>query len=383
MEINTRLQVEHPVTELVTGLDLVEWQLRVAAGEPLPLRQEQVESRGHALEVRLYAEDPEQNFLPGSGKLERLRLPTPSEYVRVDGGVVEGDIVTIFYDPMIAKIIAWDQDRPRALARLRGALAECEIVGPKSNIAFLEALVRHPVVVDATIDTGYLDRHLEEVLPGDPLPPPLEELAAAAAACLLHDEAAIARAARASGDPHSPWAIADGWRLGHAGQRQLAFGWRDGRVDVCAHGAAGNYTIEAGGECIPVRRAWLDAEAFGAEVAGHALRYQARVDEQRVWMHDGELRLSLARLPAFQLRSGDAAGVSDRVLAPMPGRIVLMRVAIGDSVSAGQELGVMEAMKMEIALKAPRDGVVAELRAAAGDFVDVDAALVLLEPSAA
>ncbi|HMB43701.1 MAG TPA: biotin carboxylase N-terminal domain-containing protein, partial [Luteimonas sp.] len=226
MEINTRLQVEHPVTEMVTGLDLVEWQLRVAAGEPLPLRQEQVESRGHALEVRLYAEDPEQNFLPGSGRLERLRLPTPSEHVRVDGGVVEGDTVTIFYDPMIAKVIAWDLDRPRALARLRGALSECEIVGPKSNIAFLEALIRHPVVVDASIDTGYLDRHLEEVLPGNPQPPPLEELAAAAAACLLYDEAAIARAARASGDPHSPWAIADGWRLGHAGMRQLAFGWR-------------------------------------------------------------------------------------------------------------------------------------------------------------
>jgi 3-methylcrotonyl-CoA carboxylase alpha subunit len=256
-------------------------------------------------------------------------------------------------------------------------------VGPKSNIAFLEALVRHPVVVNATIDTGYLDRHLEEVLGVDPLPPPLEELAAAAAACLLHDEAAIARAARASGDPHSPWAIADGWRLGHAGQRQLAFGWRDSRVDVCAHGAAGNYTIEAGGECIPVARGWLRDDAFGAEIAGHALRYQARVDARRVWLHDGEQRLSLTRLPAFQLRAGDIAGSGDRVLAPMPGRIVLMRVAVGDSVVAGQELGVMEAMKMEIGLKAPRDGVVAELRAAAGDFVDGDAALVVLEPASA
>ncbi|MEO8161262.1 MAG: biotin carboxylase N-terminal domain-containing protein [Arenimonas sp.] len=383
MEMNTRLQVEHPVTELVTGLDLVEWQLRVAAGEALPLAQEQVASHGHALEVRLYAEDPEQNFLPGSGRLERLRLPSPSRHVRVDAGVVEGDTVSIFYDPMIAKLIAWDLDRPRALARLRGALAECEIVGPKSNIAFLEALVRHPVVVDASIDTGYLDRHLDEVLPVDPPPPPLEELAAAAAACLLHDEAATVRAARASGDPHSPWAIADGWRLGHAGQRQLAFGWRDARIDVCAHGAAGNYTIEAGGECIPVQRGWLDEVAFGAEVGGHALRYQARVDSRRVWLHDGERRLSLSRLPAFQVRSGDAAGSGDRVLAPMPGRIVLMRVAVGDAVTAGQELGVMEAMKMEIGLKAPRDGVIAELRAAAGDFVEGDAALVLLAPASA
>ncbi len=382
MEINTRLQVEHPVTEMVTGLDLVEWQLRVAAGEPLPLRQDEIVSTGHALEVRLYAEDPEANFLPGSGRLERLRLPTPSEHVRVDGGVVEGDTVTIFYDPMVAKIIAWDLDRPRALARLRGALAECEIVGPKSNIAFLEALVRHPVVVNGTIDTSYLDKHLDEVLPTDPQPPPLEELAAAAAACLLHDEAATARRARASSDPHSPWAIADGWRLGHAGQQKLAFGWRDTRIDVCAHGAGGSYLIEGGGECMPVARAWLSADAFGGEVQGHTLRYQARVDARRVWLHDGETRLSLARLPVFQASGGDAASKADRVLAPMPGRIVLMRVGVGDTVSAGQELGVMEAMKMEIGLKAPRDGVVAELRAAAGDFVEGDAALVLLEPAA-
>jgi 3-methylcrotonyl-CoA carboxylase alpha subunit len=294
--------------------------------------------------------------------------------------VVEGDTVTIFYDPMIAKLIAWDEDRPRALARLRAALAECEIVGPKSNIAFLEALVRHPVVVNATIDTSYLDKHLDEVITGEPLPPPLEELAAAAAACLLHDEKAIAQAARRSGDPHSPWAVADGWRLGHAGQRQLAFAWRHTRIAVCPHGAHGDYLVEAGGECIMVSRAWLHGEHFGADVDGHTVRYAARVDARRAWLHDGERRLSLGRLPVFQVRGEDAAGSGDRVLAPMPGRIVLMRVAVGDAVSVGQELGVMEAMKMEIGLKAPRDGVIAELRAATGDFVDGEAALVLLEP---
>ena len=190
MEMNTRLQVEHPVTELTHGVDLVEWQLRIADGEPLPLAQQDVVSHGHAIEVRLYAEDPDQNFLPGSGKLQSLRLPTPSQHVRLDGGVVEGDTVTIFYDPMIAKLIVWDADRPSALARLRGALPKCEIVGPKSNIAFLEALIRHPVVVDATIDTSYLDKHLSEVISPEVPPPPLEELAVAAAACLLHDEAA-------------------------------------------------------------------------------------------------------------------------------------------------------------------------------------------------
>ncbi|HST43727.1 MAG TPA: biotin carboxylase N-terminal domain-containing protein, partial [Luteimonas sp.] len=143
MEINTRLQVEHPVTEMVTGLDLVEWQLRVAAGEPLPLAQADVVQHGHAIEVRLYAEDPDAGFLPGSGRLRRLRLPPASPAVRIDAGVVEGDVVSIFYDPMIAKLIVWDQDRPAALARLREALSQCEIVGPKSNIEFLEQLVRH------------------------------------------------------------------------------------------------------------------------------------------------------------------------------------------------------------------------------------------------
>src|SRR5690349_12534037 len=145
MEINTRLQVEHQVTEMTLGVDLVEWQLRIASGEMLPWTQDQVRPRGHAIEVRLYAEDPEKNFLPGSGKLERLALPAPSSHVRLDGGVVEGDTVTIFYDPMIAKLIVWDLDRPRALAQLREALAQTDVVGPKSNVDFLERLVRHPV----------------------------------------------------------------------------------------------------------------------------------------------------------------------------------------------------------------------------------------------
>src|SRR5690606_39063300 len=148
MEINTRLQVEHPVTEMTTGLDLVEWQLRVAAGQPLPLAQADVPQHGHAIEVRLYAEDPEAGFLPGSGRLEHLELPEPSPQVRIDSGVVEGDTVTIFYDPMIAKLIVHDVDRPSALARLSEALAACAITGPKSNITFLEALVRHPAIVE-------------------------------------------------------------------------------------------------------------------------------------------------------------------------------------------------------------------------------------------
>ena len=213
MEINTRLQVEHPVTELVTGQDLVAWQLHVAAGEPLPLAQADVRQHGHAIEVRLYAEDPDAGFLPGSGKLERLRLPTPGRNVRIDSGVIEGDTVTIFYDPMIAKLIVWDIDRERALARLREALAECEIEGPKSNIGFLERLVGHPVIIDGDIDTGYLDRHLDAFLKSTDVDP--SRLLAAATTRLLWLEAAERDRAAVSADPTSPWALGDGWRLEH------------------------------------------------------------------------------------------------------------------------------------------------------------------------
>jgi len=221
MEINTRLQVEHPVTEMVLHLDLVELQLRVAAGEALPgslMRNKSVPADGHAIELRLYAEDPQQGFLPGSGKLERLRLPAPDEYVRVDAGVIEGDTVTIFYDPMIAKLIVWDRTRSEALQRMREALAQCDIVGPKSNIDFLERLVRHPAVIEGRIDTGYLDRHLDEFLGAADEADPVSEIAAATA-WLLHEETNAIDKAAAAGDPHSPWARTDGWRLGHPGKR--------------------------------------------------------------------------------------------------------------------------------------------------------------------
>ena len=238
MEINTRLQVEHPVTEMVSGLDLVEWQLRVAAGEPLPLAGEAPPQRGHAIEVRLYAEDPERGFLPGSGKLERLRLPPASASVRIDAGVVEGDTVTIHYDPMIAKLIAHGADRAQALVTLRAALARCEVTGPRSNVEFLERLLRHPVVVEGRIDTSYLDAHLDEVLPRDEaLPHPA--LWAAATASLLEEEARVPREALARADRWSPWARADAWRLGHPGKRIECLAWREHKLELAAHGHSG------------------------------------------------------------------------------------------------------------------------------------------------
>ncbi len=378
MEINTRLQVEHPVTELVTGVDLVEWQLRVAAGEPLPLAQNSIASNGHAIEVRLYAEDPAQDFLPGSGRLDRLRLPEPSPHIRIDSGVVQGDTVSIFYDPMIAKLIVWDIDRPAALLRMRDALAQCEIRGPKSNIDFLERLIRHPIVVEGRIDTGYLNQHLDEVLTHPAAG--VQQLAAAAIAALLHDAGAEHAAALTGVDPHSPWPLADGWRVGHDGMRTLVFTHAGERIEMLVGGADGDYRVHVREQEIAVAGPRLTTEGqFSARIDGDMRRWTVDVDDSRITLHDVDGRLELTRVPAFHFVADAAVGGGNRVTAPMPGRIVVVKVAAGDTVTLGQELLVMEAMKMELSLKSPRDGVIASVQASEGDFVEGDTVLATLE----
>ncbi len=377
MEINTRLQVEHPVTEEVTGLDLVEWQLRIASGEHLPLAQEQVTQTGHAIEVRLYAEDPDAGFLPGSGTLQTLRLPTPSRHVRIDSGVIEGDTVTIFYDPMIAKLIVWDEDRPRALARMRDALAACEIVGPKSNIDFLERLARHAAVTEGRIDTGYLDKHLDEFLSPTELDPRL--LLAAATTRLLTQEAEARERAANSSDPSSPWAIADGWRLGQGSARRLAFAHGDTRITLVAHGHAGEYRIELDNASHEIGGARLHEGVLSLRLDGAMQRFHASADAARVLVHDGRRRLRADSVEAYVRKATGSDTAEHRIRAPMPGRVVVVQAKPGDALSAGDVVMVIEAMKMELALKAPRDGIVAEIRTTAGEFVEADAVLATLE----
>jgi len=378
MEINTRLQVEHPVTEMVLHLDLVELQLRVAAGEALPgslIRNKSVPADGHAIELRLYAEDPQQNFLPGSGKLQRLQLPAQDAHVRIDSGVIEGDTVTIFYDPMIAKLIVWDRSRAAALLRMREALAQCEVVGPKSNIEFLERLVRHPAVVEARIDTGYLDRHLDEFLAPAAGTDDSNVLFAAAAAALLDEEAQARSLARASGDTCSPWQIADAWRLGHHGKRIVCFSRDGARVEVDAHGSAGNYHLVSGDTRCSVTNAQAGNGGFSAALDGTVHRYRADVDAGRVVLHDGERRVRFDRVSAFAYTPTTQAS-SDRVLAPMPGRIVLVKVREGEAVAEGQELIVIEAMKMELSLKASHAATIESVNAKQGEFVEADTVLI-------
>jgi 3-methylcrotonyl-CoA carboxylase alpha subunit len=377
MEINTRLQVEHPVTEMVTGFDLVEWQLRVAAGEPLPRRQDEIPQHGHAIEVRLYAEDPEKNFLPGSGRLERLLLPEESAQVRIDAGVEQGDTVTVFYDPMIAKLIVHALDRPSALAAMSQALARCDVVGPASNIDFLERLIAHPRVVAGTIDTSFLDAHLDEVMARDAAPPPAA-IAAAVTSRLL-DEAQQARgAARGTTDPHSPWAQADGWRVGHASARPLWLEARGARLELEVLGAAPEFAFRREGATHRVRVLAASEAALTLELDGAPQRLPRLRSGDDIVVHaDGQRhRFHPARPWGFE---GAAESGSDRVRAPMPGRIVAVHVAAGADVAAQQPLLVMEAMKMELTLRAPQAGRVAELRAVVGEFVDADTLLVRLE----
>ncbi|MBP7066025.1 acetyl/propionyl/methylcrotonyl-CoA carboxylase subunit alpha [Ferrovibrio sp.] len=376
MEMNTRLQVEHPVTEMITGQDLVEWQLRVAAGAPLPLRQDDLRIDGHAVEARIYAEDPNRNFLPSVGKLHRLRPPVEGPHVRVDTGVREGDSVTPFYDPMIAKLIVWDVDRGAALRRMGQALAEYQIAGVTTNTAFLIALAGHPAFAAGDLDTGFIERFHADLIP------PREgadatALALAALAVVLQRRREVQVAAS---DPWSPWAQVNGWRLNDQGYDELLF--RDGerditlRLDYLADGA-----IQVHGP----QGSSLRAE--GALCADGSL--EAVLDERR-------LKLGIARLGAdiVLLRPGSvqkltlvdprAAGDLDEagggaLTAPMPGKVVQVLVAEGAMVEKGQALMVLEAMKMEHTIAAPARGKVAKLHFNAGDQVGDGATLIALE----
>ncbi|MEO8670257.1 MAG: biotin/lipoyl-containing protein, partial [Tahibacter sp.] len=274
----------------------------------------------------------------------------------------------------------WDRNREDALQRMREALAQTRIVGPKSNVEFLERLVRHPAIVKAQIDTAYLDRHLDEFLPADTAVDP-RMLAIAASAILIDQEVATPQLAATGSDPHSPWARADGWRLGHPGKRVLVLLQNGKRHEIAAHGVAGNYTLDFAGNHSVVDHAVVQDGWFSAQLDGVTRRLHVSVDASGVVMHDGETRIEFERAAAFASVT-KAAGSGDRVLAPMPGRVVLVRATVGDSVTEGQELAIMEAMKMELTLRSPRAGTIAAVQAQVGEFVEADAVLIRLEPQA-
>jgi 3-methylcrotonyl-CoA carboxylase alpha subunit len=375
IEMNARLQVEHPVTEMVTGLDLVEWQFRVAAGEALPLDQRDLQLRGHAIEARLYAEDPDRGFLPQTGALHELRFP-PTDIARVDTAVRRGDRVTPFYDPMIAKIIVWGEDRSAALERLRRALAETAVLGVVTNLGLLVRIATHPQFAAAAVDTGFIERHRDALLLRH-RPAPGVALAAAAVARLLARASTASALAARSGDPNSPWARSDGWRLNGESHQELVF--RDGAEErtVIAKAQAGDWLLRLGDETIC---------AFGERRPDGTLT--VALDGVRghvtVLDHGSETAVFLAgenwplvETDPLAVHEGDDPGAG-RLTAPMPGRVTQLLVGAGDAVRRGEPLMTIEAMKMEHTVAAPVDGTVEAVRFAVGDLVEEGAELITL-----
>jgi 3-methylcrotonyl-CoA carboxylase alpha subunit len=369
MEMNTRLQVEHPVTEMITGLDLVEWQLRVAAGEPLPLKQEQLSMRGHAVEARLYAEDPNNDFLPSIGKLVHLSVPATSEHVRIDSGMEQGDTITPFYDPMIAKLIAWDETRELAVRRIASALADYQIVGVANNISFLHRLVSSASFSAPQLDTGLIEREKEWIWPKDSTAPDRAVIVAALAVVLREREAA-----NTAEEADSPWARGDGWRLNGTFTRRLVFMHADREyVAVSKYGAkdlrisVGQSSHAVSGELGENGR--IDAVIDGERVCATVVPYRGR---SHVFL-EGQLCVLTYVDPLEIGAEGHRAESSLR--APMPGRIIAQSVQAGEPVERGAPLMVLEAMKMECTIHAPAAGRVESFHFAVGDQVTEGAEL--------
>jgi len=376
MEMNTRLQVEHPVTEMITGEDLVEWQLRVAAGEPLPKRQDELRIRGHAIEARIYAEDPDRGFLPSIGTLTHLVSPAERPGVRVDTGVRAGDAITPYYDPMIAKLIVHGDDRAAALRRMTEALGEYEIVGVATNVAFLKRVVMHEAFASGHVDTGLIARHQAALFPP---PPPLSDetlLAAALAHVRMLGDERAAGAGR-SADPYSPWHAVDPWWVNSA-RHSIAVTFTDGatRHDVALRragdGIGWSVTLPSG-----LTAASMSERDGRLVVTTPAAEFAATVvplgDERHVYCNSGARKLSLVDPLAH---AGEEEAHGGHLTAPMSGTVVAVLVKTGDKVLKGAPLMILEAMKMEHTIVAPADGVVVAVNFRAGDRVTEGADLV-------
>ena len=392
MEMNTRLQVEHPVTEMITGTDLVEWQLRVAFGEPLPKKQHELAIHGHAIEARIYAENPEKGFLPSIGTLRHMDTPQAVEFelgaagtnpaaVRVDSGVREGDAISPFYDPMIAKLIVWGADRTQALARLSQALSEFQIVGLATNIAFLKRLVEGTAFSTADLDTGLIDRHGDALFPA-PSPAPLGALALATLA--LSSGEAVRGGLEKGANPADPWAQARGWRMNSAYRRVLSFadefsgdkGYQVG-LTYDAHG----WEIDAGGERQPLTLVRHEGAGLTIRLGETSLHGNVRRDGDLFHVFTGGRHYTLSYNDPMA-HAGELEAAGGRLTAPMPGKVVAVLASSGKEVKKGEPLVIMEAMKMEHTISAPSDGLVEEVLYQVGDQVADGAPLLAFKAAA-
>ena len=360
MEMNTRLQVEHPVTEMITGLDLVEWQLRVAAGDALPLKQEELTMRGHAIEARIYAEDPKNDFLPSIGRLVHLRAPATSSHLRIDTGVEQGDSITPFYDPMIAKLIVCDETRELAVRRLGAALAEYQIVGVANNVDFLHHLVFSPSFREANLDTGLIDREKNWIWP--------KHTECSDTALLFAVLKVVHGESTHPAGPVSPWAARDGWRLNGRYTRRLEFTQPDRELSASVEFGANEYRITIGEKTYRVNAEVCEQGRIDAVIDQQRVSATVIEDRKRLYVFTGWQTCVFAFVdPLAVATEGHSAESSLR--APMPGRVIAQLVQPGDQVNKGAPLMILEAMKMECTIHAPAAGKVESFHFGVGDQV--------------
>ncbi|MDF1759595.1 MAG: acetyl/propionyl/methylcrotonyl-CoA carboxylase subunit alpha [Coxiellaceae bacterium] len=377
MEMNTRLQVEHPVTEKVTGLDLVEWQLLVASGETLPLLQDEIKVNGHAFEARICAEDPFNNFNPSCGHIDILHMPETSEHVRVDSGVRQGDDISPYYDPMIAKLITWDQDRDSALQRLHDALTETVIIGVSSNVDLLAAISQHDDFKAAKLTTRFLDIHPHLMDPTTELSNTQQAIAAIGYMTLRRLQAR--RLQHNSNDSHSPWFNTDHWRMGKVSENVMLW-FRDEPISCnIAHAKQPRHAIITTDDksSFDLSLKWHQGHWFDFTLNDEPVKTRFLLHRDKLYMYIDEKTFVLDCIPPG---SGDLQhGVNSELSAPMPGTVIEVVVKTGDSVAEGDKLVVMEAMKMEHTMKAPYAGTVTEVFFAKGDTFREGDELLLIE----
>ncbi len=374
IEMNTRLQVEHPVTEWITGIDLVEWQLRVAFGEKLPLAQDQIRLNGHAVEARVYAENPHKNFMPSVGRIRTWRMPEASDGLRVDAGYREGDAVSPHYDAMLAKMIAWAPTRDAAIERLNRGLEESDIRGIVSNIPFLSALVMHPDVRANAIDTGFIERELTSLTPAPPAPGDLELCAAVAA--ILGEETKAARA-----EAHSPWR-SSGWMP--VGRRQRLFTFRHGQGTeraVSLKYGNGPASLSIGEREIAFAFSTGADGGFDLTLDGMKSRVVAVIEGHELYLRTRNGRFDLHWVDPFGGDDEEQVG-EDKIVAPLPGTVVALLAEIGASLEKGAPILTLEVMKMEQTLRAPFAGVLKAIKCKVGDIVQEGVELAEVEPVA-
>ncbi len=373
IEMNTRLQVEHPVTELITGIDLVEWQLRVAFGEKLPLSQGELRLHGHAIEARVYAENPTRNFMPSVGQIRTWRLPETSNGLRIDPGYREGDAVSPYYDAMLAKVIAWAPTRGAAIERLNRGLEQMDVRGVVTNIPFLSALVRHPSVQANAIDTGFIERELKVLTPPPPMPGDLELCAAVAA--ILSKEQNAARL-----DTRSPWQNF-GWMP--VGRRTRVFAFRQGQsaeLKIVLRYGNGPATLRIEDREFSFATSPLEDGAFDFTLDGVKSRIHAVTEGHEVYLRTRNGRFELHWVDPFGGDTEEQVG-EDRIVAPLPGTVVAVLADEGTKLEKGAAILTLEVMKMEQTLRAPFAGVLKAIKCKVGDIVQEGAELAEVEPA--